>query len=77
LYVELRAAILEEPAIDLFRSTGLCECDATGRARSHGLELAAMSEFLRFGFAGSTEGQLRRGVDVLAAALGKLRTARP
>jgi GntR family transcriptional regulator / MocR family aminotransferase len=49
------------------------------RARSQGLELAALSQFtlrhsqrpaLIFGFAGCTPAELRRGIDVLANVLG-------
>ena len=54
------------------------DLDVAGRARSQGLELAALSQFavrpvprggLVLGFAGSAPDELRRGVDVLASVL--------
>ena len=58
--------------------TGQSEREVAERARSHGLELSALSEFtirharasaLVLGFAGCTAAELRRGVDVLASVL--------
>jgi GntR family transcriptional regulator / MocR family aminotransferase len=58
---------------------GASDIAAAEKARALGLEIAALSEFttehsqppaLILGFAGCTPGELRRGVGVLAAALG-------
>jgi len=55
------------------------DTEVAGRARLHGLELAALSQFtlrhsqpaaLILGFAGCNVDELRRGVDVLATVLG-------
>lgn len=59
-------------------STGEKDRAVAARARSQGLEIAALSQFsirnsvkdgLILGFAGSTPAELRRGVDVLASVL--------